>query len=127
MVFIQTVEHPQKRTGIDLWWCIESADLGSLPHALHKQFAISFGQTSEAMIGCTTETTQACEPLKSLEREKLYSRNEVPCEQSEWRVVRAVVTKDRDERDAPVKSWAEADPRQYQLENSEVNVPQEYS
>ena len=42
-------------------------------------------------------------------------------------MVRAVVAKYRDERDAPVESRAKADPRQYQLENSEVNVPQEHS
>jgi hypothetical protein len=38
-------------------------------------------------------------------------------------MVRAVMTKERDECDAPIESCAKADPRQYQLENSEINVP----
>ena len=42
-------------------------------------------------------------------------------------MVRAVMTKDRNERDASVESSAKSDPRQHQLENSEIDVPQEHS
>jgi hypothetical protein len=38
-------------------------------------------------------------------------------------VIWAVMMKDRDERDAAVECHAKADPRQYQLENREINVP----
>ena len=41
-------------------------------------------------------------------------------------MVRAVMTKYRDESDAALESCTKADPRQHQLENSEVNVPQEH-
>ena len=36
------------------------------------------------------------------------------------------MTKYRDERDAAVESRAKADPRQHQLEDSEIDIPQEY-
>ena len=38
----------------------------------------------------------------------------------------AVMTKYWDERDAAIESSAKADPRQDQLENREINVPQEH-
>ena len=41
-------------------------------------------------------------------------------------VVRAVMTKYRDERDAAVERCAKADPGQHQFENCEINVPQEH-
>ena len=68
-----------------------------------------------------------CEPMKSTKCEKLDSSYNMPRWQREWGVVWAVVTEDWHDRDTSVQSRANANPRQHQLENREINVPQEYN
>jgi hypothetical protein len=78
---------------------------------------------SNVIPGFIIKARKCGEKVKDPKYDQLYSSNNVPCWQGERRVVWTVMTKDWDKCDAPVKCRAKADPRQHQLENSEIDIP----